>query len=541
MASTEPFTGPWCSSLPEIQKLITSMPPQFKSNFEAESKKRLEILCNPKHLHVWETSADIDGLIQLTQVIHTVKKLSTYVPQAHGKGKTVPAGMVIIVEASPSADDGGFGRVCEQVKYLTGKEGKLHLDDTVATFSSIAVVRGIDNSLVPDEHGKYHKGARKEIDAARKRVDTVLKRVLSKCELEWQQKVLVWHHGPVVHFLNHWIAHTSPALRDRLEAITIHSLLDFSSPNMIQPSAPGKQNQLSDLQRLEDYLKRLNITATLLDTISQSLGCNYLNVYMYYHGLYLSTFLPKSTLTPLYYNGLDQLTTFFFQLRGACDRKYGPDAVAMVQAHLNPRTAQCWAKSCIDPSSYTQEKCRSAALDPHIDYAGHLADAPFPLLRSRLGDPAPLNAFSRLFIGPAALSIEDYYHAVPLSLSLNTSPLTARIAHPSPFALLLPQPSQTPTILTQRLQGMMMAFLDLALREKGMPEIRKEEIRMWEEVQRACGWAGEGCKGRLPRGVEEKVEVVRGRVEGRGVWGFVVGKERGRRKERKESREGWSS
>jgi hypothetical protein len=45
---------------------------------------------------------------------------------------------------------------------------------------------------------------------------------------------------------------------------------------------------------------------------------------------------------------------------------------------------------------------------------------------------------------------------------------------------------------------------------------------MWEEVVRACCWALEQCRGRLPRGVEEKVVFVERGLR-QGTWAWVLG------------------
>ncbi|KAF2128975.1 hypothetical protein P153DRAFT_317463, partial [Dothidotthia symphoricarpi CBS 119687] len=503
------FTGPWSKDLDALKKSVHSMPKEYKHAFASASKDTLEKICDAEVLHVWETDADIDNLLQLTSVIAKLCDLGSGKEEEEGKGKEAKGRMVIVAEEKGERDN--FKRVCELVEYLTSVDGKSHLDGTVCAFGGIVVVRGWNNAL---------PSGGKEAEKTVKRINTAIERVLKLGGLK--QKKIVWHHGPVIHFLLHWINSTTPTLRNALHAITITNALDLSSS--VAPSTAGKQNTLPHLQHLEQYARKLNIPVVFLDPTTQLITFPYLGTYMYFFAYYLNTFLPPSLSRPHLHKAYDQLVAFAFRLHGASTSTYGASVVKLVKTHLDPATARTWARTCVAASSYTKERCRTAGREAEIHHAVQLADSPFALF-SQPTTTGPA-AFARLAIGPAAPIADSLYTAAPVHISFADARLRASSA--TPFHILIPTPAASSAKseqddlekTTNRIQGLMMGVLERVRLAKGMPTLSPAERSAWKEVEKACSWAIKGC-GKLPKGVDEKVKFVLEKL-GRGTWGFVV-------------------
>jgi hypothetical protein len=508
MASTPSFSSPWAHNLPEIYRVLYNMDTYYQITCLHLSSSSTTTVCNKSYLHIYETDSDIASLLQLTQVIMKLLELKTYIPQSNGMPKSTSAGMVILVEVKPGQDD--FARVCELVKHLTDSPGREHLNGGVVSFGGIKVVSGMDNSHTPSSNGDYR--TKDHDDEARKVVDRVnksIERIFSTGA--YAEKKIVWHHGPVVHFLNFWINNTTHELRSSLTAMTVHSLLSISESG-IAPSAAGKTNNISDLSRLQDFCERLNIFVVFLDTSSQLLTHPHLSTYLYFHAFYINTFLPPSVTRAHYHKALDELTTFAFRLRGACEGAYGTAVVKEVQAHLDPRKAKAWARECIKEENFDKAKCRAAAKDEIIDHAVRLADSPFATFEK--GNAA----LSRLTLGPAASLIAEHYICAPVSISFSNCQI--RFHNPSPFQIYLPERRNQDRI-TQRIQGVMIGVLQMVGMKKGPPVIGKEEKARWDDAAKACTWALEGCNGKLPDGVEEKVKFVEEMLK-YGTWSWAL-------------------
>ncbi|KAH6868397.1 hypothetical protein BKA58DRAFT_317538 [Alternaria rosae] len=491
------FNGPWSSDLDAFKKSVQSMPDQYKSSFAAASKSTLEKVCSPSVLHIWETDSDIDSLLQLTSVIAKLCDLGV----RKNKGANENDGsMLIIAEESRSRNN--FGRICQLVEYLTGADGKRHLEGTVAVFSKILIVRGWDNNVL--------SGQQEALEKTVKRVNTAVEQVLKMGGL----KKIVWHHGAVLHFLLQWINMTTSTLRSALSAITVTGSLNLA--DRIAPSVTGRANKLPDLERLEQFAKKLNIPVVFLDTPSQLLDFEYLGTYVYYYAYYINTFLPTSLSRPHLYKAQDELVTFAFRLRAASEGRYGSDAVKMVQKHLDASKAKQWARTCVSKESYEKSKCRAAGKDEAIHHAVQLADSPFALLTHGAGVPA----FARLAVGPASASAHEYYTAAPVNIAFTKSQI--RPTSPATFHILIPRSSQDLEKVTNRVQGLMMAVLERVRQEKGNPVLDDTENGMWTAVVKACEWAIEGCnESKMPKGVAKKVGFVTGKLQ-EGTWGFAL-------------------
>ncbi|KAI8943567.1 hypothetical protein NX059_001564 [Plenodomus lindquistii] len=510
------FDGPWSKDLESFKKSVDSTPDQYKSSISSASKATLKKVCDPDVLHVWETDSDLDNLLQLTSVIAKLCDLG----MRKEKGAQAQDGsMLILVEEKHSRNN--FSRICQLVEYLTGADGKKHLEGTVVAFGKIVVVRGWDNSIL--------SGQQEAMEKAIKRVNTALERVFKLGNFVGDKKRIIWHHGPVVHFLLSWINGTSSTLRSCLAGITITGAFDFTTS--IAPSLAGRANTLPALERLESYAKKLSIPVVLLDASSQSIVGDYLATYLYYHAYYIHTFLPTSLSRSHLYKAQDEIVTFAFRLRAASEHRYGSSVVRQVQTHLDASTARQWAKTCINKTSYTKEKCRAAGREAEIHHAVNLADNPFarfnfpPSSSSRLEHGKGIPAFARLPIGPASLQPQDHTLAVPITLSLRTRQI--RPSSPSQFYIMIPAPDQDADKVCARLQGLMMAVLERVRQEHGNPVLGDKEKSMWKGVVKACGWALEGCGDKCPSGVEEKMGFVKDKL-GEGTWGsalFAEGKE----------------
>jgi hypothetical protein len=491
------FNGPWSKDLDEFKKSMQSMPEQYKSSFASASKTALEKVCNPSVLHVWESNSDIDSLLQLTSVIAKLCDLGVRKTQGANKEDGC---MLIIAEENAKVNN--FSRICQLVEYLTGAMGKKHLDGTVAVFSKIVVVRGWDNSVT--------SGQKEALEKTVKRVNITIERVFKMGNL----KSMVWHHGAVIHFLLQWINGTTSTLRSALSAITVTGSLDLSGG--IAPSRAGRTNQLPDLERLEQYAKKLDVSVVFLDAPSQLITFQYLGTYMYFYSYYINTFLPTSLSRPHLYKAMDELVTFAFQLRGASENRYGSDVVKIVQKKLDAGKAKHWARHCVSKESYEKAKCRAAGKDETIHHAVQLADSPFALITPGVvGVPA----FARLAVGPASASAHEYYQAAPVNISFSGAKL--RPTSPATFHILIPSPAQDLEKVTNSVQGLMMAVLERVRQEKGNPVLGDTEKGMWNAVMKACTWAIEGAEGKSPEGVAKKVKFVRGKFK-EGTWGHAL-------------------
>ncbi|KAF2015557.1 hypothetical protein BU24DRAFT_480311 [Aaosphaeria arxii CBS 175.79] len=495
------FKGPWSPDLIGFAKSIASMPANFKSSFDETCDISAKTITNQSHLHIWESDSDIDSLLQLTQVIMKVRSLSNYVPGAPGAGKMVPAGMIIIAQISPEHDH--FRRICQLVKHLTKDDGRAHLNKTIYSFGHIAVVKGIDNLKTPNKQGEYDQETKALIDKAVKRVNICIERTFKLCA--YVEKKIVWHHGAIIHFLNHWIYRTSSTLRKSLAAITLTSTISVAA-KAISSTTLGKMNQAEDFKRLEDYCKRLKIFAVFLDPASQLIEKEALSVYTAYFGYYAHMYFTPSLLRPHLHLGYDALVTFAFRLRSACESKYADHAVKTVQKHLPAKRAKAWANVCTKPATFTKDLCRAQANDKAISAATHVADT--PLLPFK---PGPPSSFARLTMGPAASLLSGHYICAPVAFNFQNSPMQMRAASPSPFHIWLPKPGHDEAKITQRIQGIMMGVLDMVLKEKGMPVIdpKSEDAETWSAVIKAVAWALDGTKGKLPKGYDHKIESVR--------------------------------
>ncbi|KAF2033478.1 hypothetical protein EK21DRAFT_58728, partial [Setomelanomma holmii] len=391
------FGGPWSIDLEAFKKSVQSMPDQYKSSFTSASKETLEKLCDPDLLHVWEADSDIDNLLQLASVIVKLCNLG----YRKDKGANANDGsMLIIAEETSYRND--FARICQLVEHLTCASGKKHLEGTVAAFGSIVVVKGWNNSIRSESAGK-------EAEQVVKRINIAIERVFKIRTFPSGKKKIVWHHGPVLHFLLHWINTTTSTSRNALYGISITGSLDLI--DSVKPSSQGRANTLPDLTTLESYAKKLDIPVVFLDPSNQMITYNHLATYMYYYAYYINTFLPTTLSRPHLYKGQDALVTFAFQILGASHGKYGDSVVKLVKEHLNPK-AKKWARNCVDARSFDKSKCRAAGKESEIHRAVQMADGPF----ARFHQDCSLTAFARLAVGPASSSSAESYVAAPVSI-----------------------------------------------------------------------------------------------------------------------------
>ena len=503
-----PFSGPWSRDLATLKKSISSIPLDHKSSFMSASNDTLDIFCDPEALHVWETDSDIDSMLQLTSVLAKLCDLG--VRESKDAIKDTKGGMVIIAEEDRSRCH--FGRLCELVEYLTGETRSTHLEGTVSSYAnaSIVVVRGWN--CRPSSHGAGDH----DVERVVKRVSTALDRALSASKTHR----IVWHHGAVARPLLSFINTTTSFLRNAIAGISLTDSLHLATS--VKPSTAGRTNTLTDLERLQSYAKKLGIPVLFLDSSTQSITSPYLATYMYFFAYYIHTFLPSSLTRPHLHAAQDELVTFAFQLRGTSEKRYGSDVVNVVKKHLDPRS-KAWAHRCIDPRNYEKGRCQAADKESEVHHAVQLADAPFALSRALFSAESDgVAAFARLAVGPAspATAAKEVFIAAPVDISFSTSRLRAR--HPSTFHVLLPKQDVAEEIITNRIQGLMMGVLERVRQEHGNPTFSSNEKQMWKDVVKACSWALEGCKGKMPDKIAEKVKFVQDKLT-KGTWGYVVG------------------
>jgi hypothetical protein len=491
------FNGPWTRDLSAFKKSVESIPDNHKASFQAMSSSVLEKLCDPDALHVWETDSDIDNLLQLTSVIAKLCDLGVREVKESGT-----ASMLIITEVKDGRDN--FARVCDLVRYLVGVEGKRHLDGNVCAFGGFIVVKGWNNTRRADGDA---------IEVVR-RINISLEKGLKASK----GQEIVWHHGPVVHSLLHWINNTTSTLRSSLSALSITGSLNLTS--RVGPSPTGRSNTLPDLERLEQYARRLSIPVIFLDAATQSITFDYLAIYMYFFAYYINTFLPTSLSHPHLHKALDDLTTFTFRLHAASHTLSPTATVRLVKEHLDPTTARPWARTCIQPATYNKSACLQARSEPSIHHAVQLADCPFAPFH-----PGPPRAFARLAIGPAAplAATRDSFVAAPVHIAFATARM--RACAPSRLHVLLPAPSLDEEKATHRIQGLMMGVLERVRQEKGNPVLGAAERAAWAAGVKA--WRG-ALEDAVVEGMPERVRKMVGLVTeklDKGTWGYALGGE----------------
>ncbi|KAF2734874.1 hypothetical protein EJ04DRAFT_601998 [Polyplosphaeria fusca] len=527
MAASEPISGPWCKDFESLKKSIVTMPEKYKDTFDYASGLSLAAVCEPSALHIYEMDSDLDSLLLLTQVVLRVRASNTYVPQVNKAGIVVPNGMIVLVEKKAGTDD--FARIYQQMEYLTQEQGHLHLSDTYCSFGAIAIVKGIDNTKAPNKDGKYPAAAADEVDSAVQRLKIAITRTIEKSTAGLERiKNIIWHHGPVIHFLNHFIAHTDASIRNRFKAITIHNCLDFTK-GILPSTLSNKLNKIQDFNRLESYLKRLSITATFLDSKTQGIHHDGLSIYIFYYAFYINTLLAPTLTHAHHLLVLDSLLLFSYRLHGAAHRLPPSTITSNLRSHL-PTHHLTWAHRSTNPSNYTKPLCQSAGTDAQIHHATALSHAPFAPLRPTL--PSTFPALSRLFIGPAAaLVAAEYYLSIPLALDWrgmqirvdSRSVWRLHVPHPA-FAVASAAHPDAPNSegnITERVRGTFGGVIEALRGQRGEPGVPGSWKGVWEDVRAACGWALEGCEGRLPKGMGEKVRFV-GEGLRRGVWVAVL-------------------
>ncbi|KAH7393006.1 hypothetical protein BKA66DRAFT_557711 [Pyrenochaeta sp. MPI-SDFR-AT-0127] len=498
------FNGPWSADLDSFKTSLQSTPEKYKCSFLNASKATLEKICDPDVLHIWDSDTDIDNLLQLTSIIAKLCDLGGNKEKgANANGDS----MLIIAEEKSGRDN--FGRICQLVEYLTGTDGKKHIEGTVVAFGKIVVVRGWQNARHPAGTGN-----REAAEKVVKRINISIERVLQMSGMKSGKRKIVWHHSPVIHFLLHWINNTTSTLRSKISAITITGSLDLT--DNIAPSNAGRANTVPDLQLLESYAKRMDVPVVFLDSPSQLITFEHLGNYMCFYAYYINTLLPSSLSRPHLHKAQDELVTFAFRLRAASENKYGSEAVKAVHKHLDASKAKYWARMCVNKESYEKAKCRAAGRDEAIHDAVLLADCPFALFNH--GNR--VLAFARLAVGPAAAGSVDCYTAAPVQINFHKGQM--RPLNPAVFHILIPAKSQDLEKVTNRIQGLMMAVLERVRREKGNPQLGDAERGMWKAVVKACSWAMNESAGKMPKGVDDKIKFVKEKLR-EGTWGYALG------------------
>lgn len=497
------FKGPACSDIEGLLKTVYSTPAAHLPSFLGASKSALATVCHPDVLHIWETDSDLDNLLQLSSVVAKVCNLGVR-DNKDIQAKSKEGSLIILAEEKVARHN--YSRISKLVQHLTGKEGRKYLDDTVRVHGKIFVIRGWNY-----KHSPSGTGNKEAAEKVMKRINTVIERVIRVGGFSGDNKKIVWHHGPVIDFLLYWID-ASP-LRSLLTAITITGALDLTKD--VRPSKAGR-NSLASMELLESYAKRLRIPVVFLDSASQLITSEYLNSYMFFFSYYINTFLSSNVSKQHRYKAQDELVTFVFRLWGASNHTYNNDVVAAVKQSLDGNLARAWAKTCILDATFEKHNCRGARHDAAIHHAVQLADSPFALFHQGDG----LAGFARLSVGPAAMLAKSYHFAAPVQIDFKGKRLRPSTA--ATFHILIPAKGQDAPKIENRTQGLMMAVLECVRQEKGNPEVGGLEKDEWKDLVKACLWALNRCKGKMPKDVADKVKFLRNKLEG-GLWSFVLG------------------
>ncbi|ORY03586.1 hypothetical protein BCR34DRAFT_634977 [Clohesyomyces aquaticus] len=533
----ENFNSPWSKTLEGLRTTIESVPSAHTAAFEKLSAETLNAINNPAYLHVWEVDGDVDSLLHLEYVIVMLRALTTYVPQKDEPAKYVPAGMVIIVSESEISGRDTFSRVCDTVKHIMQDSGTAQLNGFVKCFSNIAIVRGVNNSKLPTPAPELRytdKAAAKQASDAVQRITLTIFKILEKGFYTGDRRKIVWHHGPVVHFLLYFVDHTTPPIRNALAGITVHSLFTFtkSSTESPDPCIPitgplfatslGQRNTLTHLSTLSTYTTRLHITTTFLTT-SALLTPFSLNTYIPYWAHSALVLLPRSVWLPHFHSTLDELVLFSYRLWGGKTGVFGKEVVAIVQAKLREKVAGRWARRCIQQQEYGKEKCKAEVVagEGEVYRIVNAVDGPIQPFGDGNGEAeAGLPAWSRLSVGPVGMS-KSAYIAAPVAIDFGHRAM--RVSSTSPFRVLLPR-DETPETVRRRIGEAFGGLVSLARGQgggNGRVGVKREDVECWKEVVGACEWALAGG-GRRGKDIEERVGFVRGGLR-MGGWASLVG------------------
>ncbi|KAF2203688.1 hypothetical protein GQ43DRAFT_498375 [Delitschia confertaspora ATCC 74209] len=504
MSTRAPFKGPWIKSLDAFVDSIRKIPLKFKASLEEILDESSKIICDRNYIHLWETDADLDSLLHIAYLIDQTQTTSRYIPQIGANGKSVSDCNILIAQEETGRDN--FKRICELVEHITQKSGNPHSDGHVMAYEPIVVVRGFNYTNKCPIDGTYIGSTLKDAEAVVTRINSALLILGSML----QKDKIVWHHGPVVKFLNFYLKHTAPQFRNAFVAVTITSLMEFGLKS-ISISEKGKKNRSCDLEQLSETLNTLKIFAVFIDTSSQLLNNQYLNSYVYWWGYYHQALLPSTIYLNHIASGMDHIVMHCFRLLGAAEKKSASAILEALKKHIPYRTARSFVKECIKPENYTRDLCLSAGSASALDTAFYLADAPLLPLHG-----PGIQSFARLTVGTGA-GKEQHYIPTPAEIDFTT--LKLRAASPSPFRVWVPKQGETDKKALARTQDLFTKVIGHLLYKHVVKEmeVHPRVKDAWEAVRGACLWALDRCMGKMPGEVEVKVKEMRGKLEG-GVW-----------------------
>jgi len=533
-AST-PLRGHPCRTLDELLGQIRDPSAPYKPALERLAIDTASIVCDRRLLHVFETDTKLDNLIHLTFLIDNLDKHKKYIPRPGKPGSDVSDIGVIVVEGNGQLN---FSRVCALVTHLLREEGTKHAQGQVMEYSCVWVVRGFNYDHSVSNDGGYSQSGTEEARNATRLISSTIDRAFATGQGKMKDK-LVWHHGPVVHFLNYFIAKTTDKIRNALSAVTVMSPVTLNSQSLsIRSNA--RRNRVAHLETLATYLNRLGIFAVFLDHNAQLLAHSAPNAYLPRWGLHHRALLPPSLYLDHLSHGLDTLVRHAFQLYAHTNRVYGNNIITIIKSQLNPKTAKAYVRTCMNPDSYTEKACRKALSDREMVQSYYLADAPL------LPHPTGISALARLWVGPGSeayggtLGLDrkpNPYVGIPIEYTLTTEPMTVHIAAPSPFRLwICPAEGDGVNEATVRTQTAWITTVErLRWRNQGQDtggtQLIWERVKAsWAEVAKVVEKALERVAGKTgDEGVEARVKAIRELIGGAGHWAWSMKQEDGER------------
>ncbi|KAF2811804.1 uncharacterized protein BDZ99DRAFT_569765 [Mytilinidion resinicola] len=379
------FKSPALASFASLTAALSKIPSQNRDALQELSGEASALITASDALHVYEIGGEPDDLVLLTVQIEWLKKH----PREDHRGTKVPAGAIFLA----SNRNRSFGRVVEQLEHLTSESPQRHLAGHVALFGPFAVVRTADSTAQTPNLSA--------LQTATKNITTTLSQ-LSKLT---HTAKYVWHHGPYLRSLTHFIANTTPAIRNALLALTVCAAI--TSLDAHAPNTPA------DWRTLETYARRLRLPIILISPDTIPLQYTYLNHLLKNFGELVPALFPASVYTENVNHHLDLAHVLVYRVAAAAAHRHSRAVASKVAAALPAHHAGVWPKACIRPEAYPPERCRMkralAAMKPLAWYT----DMGMMPLGSAQGSTA---ALARVLLGPGRPT-DDATLCVPVEIA----------------------------------------------------------------------------------------------------------------------------
>ncbi|KAF2491377.1 hypothetical protein BU16DRAFT_542507 [Lophium mytilinum] len=384
------FKSPALNSFASLTAALSRIPSQNRDTLQELSHDASDLITAADALHVYEIEGEPDDLVFVTVQVEWLKNH----PREDHRGTKFPAGAVFLA----STRNRSFGRVVEQLEHITGEKPQHHLNGHVVLFGTFAVVRTSD-STAKDTSLDAVKTATKNI--------TITLSQLSKTTITSRY---VWHHGPHLRPLTHFISSTTPSIRNNLLALTISASIS-SLPSSSTPDP--HTNTTTDWRTLETYARRLRLPIILLDPTTIPCHYTYLNHVLKNLGELVPALFPASVYTENVNHYLDLAHVLVYRVVAAAARRHSAAVASKVDAAIPPHHEGVWPRACVSARAYPRERCRMKRALPAMKQLAWYTDmGMMPLGSARASSAAGV---ARVLLGPGRAT--DAVMCVPVEIA----------------------------------------------------------------------------------------------------------------------------